>query len=86
MRLNMNLILKIFYGKNTRCQNVHTDTLKVQDFQTLVKVIWEKIPYLNFIASTDLTVEYENDEGTFIRLDDTDWDDFSNAQRSAKVV
>ena len=30
------------------------------------------MPYLNFIASTDLRVEYENDEGTFVRLDDTD--------------
>ena len=83
----MNLILKIFYGKNNKkCQNVYIDTSKVQDFRTLVKVIREKILYLNFIADTDLGVEYEDDEGTFVRLDDTGRDAFFDAQRCAKVV
>ena len=80
-------ILKIFYGKNNKkCQNVYIDTSKVQDFRTLVKVIREKVPYLNFIADTDLRVEYEDDEETFVRLDDTDRDAFFDAQRCAKVV
>ena len=48
-------------------------------------VIREKI-YLNLIADTDLRVEYEDDEGTFVRLDDTDRDAFFDAQRCAKVV
>ena len=83
----MNLMLKIFYGKkNEKCQNVYIDTSKVIDFRTLVTVIRQKISYLNFITDTDLRIEYEDDEGTFVRLDDTDPDAFFDAQRCAKVV
>ena len=58
----------------------------VKDFRTLVTVIRQKISYLNFITDTDLRLEYEDDEGTFVRLDDTDPDAFFDAQRCAKVV
>ena len=68
------------------CQNVYIDNSKVNDFRTLVTVIRQKISYLNFITDTDLRIEYEDDEGTFVRLDDTDPDAFFDAQRCAKVV
>ena len=83
----MNLILKIFHGKKyEKCQNVYIDNSKVNDFRTLVTVIRQTISYLNFITDTDLRIEYEDDEGTFVRLDDTDPDVFFDAQRCAKVV
>jgi hypothetical protein len=84
----MNLILKIFYGKdNVKCQNIYiSDNSQLHDCQSLVSCIREKISHLNFIADTDLRIEYEDDEGTFVKLEDADRDAFLDALRCAKVV
>jgi hypothetical protein len=81
----MSLILKVFYGKE-KCHNVYLDHLQVYDFKSLVLIIRQKISFLNFIADTDLRLEYEDDEGTFVRLEDGDKDAFMDALRCAKAV
>ena len=80
----MCLILKVFYGG--RCQNVYADLTQIYDFKSLALVIWRKVSFLSFIPDTRLRLEYEDDEGTFVRLEDGDKDAFGDALRCAEAV
>ena len=83
----MNLILKVFYGTDyLKCQNIYIDDSQICDYQILVVIIRKKISYLNFVMNMELRIEYEDDEGTFVKLDNTDPDAFVDALRCTKVV